>query len=209
MMRNYLLRLMHSPRWQFLRRWIGPYLLNGGPYEQWLRIVMNRETERLVHGLNPSRLSALEVSGDNWNKPGLFRQYRSVDYPEYDVCDGVLDERFDLILADQVFEHLLWPYRAGKNVYEMLNPGGWFLVSTPFLLKIHNHPVDCSRWTETGMKHLLAECGFPLEKVQTGSWGNRACVKANLKRWQIYQRWRHSLKNEPDFPVVVWALAQK
>jgi SAM-dependent methyltransferase len=208
-MRNYLRRLMHSPRWQFLRRWIGPYILSGGPHDQWLRIVMNQETERLVRGLDPSRLSALEVSGDNWNRPGLFRKYRSVDYPEYDVCAGVLEERFDLILADQVFEHLLWPYRAGKNVYQMLNPGGWFLVSTPFLLKIHNHPVDCSRWTETGMKYLLAECGFPLDKVQTGSWGNRACVKANFKRWQIYQRWRHSLKNEPEFPIAVWALAQK
>jgi hypothetical protein len=208
-MRNYLLRLMHSPRWQFLRRWIGPYLVNGGPDEQWLRVVLKRETEALLRGLNPGHLSALEISGNAWNQPDLFGEHRSVEYPEYDVCTGVLDDRFDVIIAEQVFEHLLWPYRAGKNVYEMLNPNGYFFVSTPFMIRIHNHPVDCSRWTEIGLKHLLAECGFPLDKVKTGSWGNQACVKANLKRWQIYQQWRHSLKNEPDFPVVVWALAQK
>lgn len=208
-MRNYLRRLMHSPRWQFLRPWIGPYVLNGNPNEQWLRVVLNEETQRIVRGLNPGTLSALEISGDTWKQPGLFREYRSVDYPEYDVCAGTLPERYDLIIAEQVFEHLLWPYRAGRNVYEMLKPGGWFLVTTPFLLKIHNHPVDCSRWTETGMKYFLAECCFPLEKVQTGSWGNQACVKANFKRWQIFQRWRHSLKNDPEFPIVVWALAQK
>jgi hypothetical protein len=32
------------------------------------------------------------------------------------------------------------------------------------------------------MKYLLIEAGFPAEGVQTGSWGNRACVKANMLR---------------------------
>jgi hypothetical protein len=209
MMRNYLLRLMHSPRWKFLRPVIGPHLLSGSPQEQWLRIVLNRETRRIVDGLEPQKLSVLEISGDSWNKPNYFKKFRAVDYPEYDVTAGVLEEQFDLIIAEQVFEHLLWPYRAGKNVYSMLNEGGHFLISTPFMLRIHNHPVDCSRWTETGMKYFLAECGFPLENVQTGSWGNRDCVKANFNRWQIYQSWKHSLKNDPDFPIVVWALAKK
>jgi hypothetical protein len=59
------------------------------------------------------------------------------------------------------------------------------------------------------MRYFLAECGFPFEKVEAYSWGNRSCVKGNFNHWQIYRRWRHSLANEPDFPVVVWALAQK
>ena len=137
--------------------------------------------------------------------------YISREYPAYDICDRPLDDTFDLIIAEQVFEHLLWPYRAAlaRNVYRMLKPGGSFLITTPFL-KIHPVPNDCSRWTETGMKHLLAECGFALDQIQTGSWGNRRCVEANLgNRWQIYQRWRHSLENEPDYPVVVWAIARK
>jgi hypothetical protein len=82
-------------------------------------------------------------------------------------------------------------------------------VTTPFLLKIHEVPIDCSRWTPLGMRYFLAECGFPFEKVEAYSWGNRSCVKGNFNHWQIYRRWRHSLANEPDFPVVVWALAQK
>ena len=28
-----------------------------------------------------------------------------------------------------------------------------------------------------GLRHLLANCGFPLEKIVTGYWGNRACVR--------------------------------
>jgi hypothetical protein len=60
------------------------------------------------------------------------------------------------------------------------------------------------------MKYLLAEAGFPMEKIVTGSWGNRACVKANLRSFPGWaRRGFGSLKNEPDYPVVVWALAQK
>jgi SAM-dependent methyltransferase len=140
----------------------------------------------------------------------LFRDYQQIDFPEYDICAGVLPTTYDLIIAEQVFEHLLWPYRAGRNVYQMLNAGGYFLITTPFLVKVHNYPTDCSRWTETGLKYFLAECGFPLETIVTGSWGNAACIEANFgPRWTIYQKWRHSLANDPDLPIVVWALARK
>ena len=58
------------------------------------------------------------------------------------------------------------------------------------------------------MKYFLAECGFDLERIQTASWGNRACIKANFNKW-ARRGWFGSLHNEPDFPVTVWALAQK
>jgi hypothetical protein len=90
----------------------------------------------------------------------------------------------------------------------MLKPGGHLLVTTPFLIKVHEVPVDCSRWTELGMKHLLAECGFPIDGIWTGSWGNRACVQANFRNW-ARRGWFKSLANEPEFPVSVWALARK
>ena len=175
----------------------------------WNRTVMDRETRELVQGVQPHQLSALELSGDYWGRIEQFKTYRSVRYPEFDICSSVLNEQFDLIFAEQVFEHLLWPYRAGKHVYQMLRPGGYFLMTTPFLVRIHEVPVDCSRWTETGIRYFLAECGFDLERIQTGSWGNIACVRANFVRWARYRRWWHSLHNEPNFPCSVWAFAQK
>jgi SAM-dependent methyltransferase len=180
----------------------------GAREEEWARVVMNRETHALIGGLSPGHRRALEISGTNWQRLP-FKSYRSVQYPECDICASPLDDTFDLILADQVFEHLLWPYRAARNVYTMLNPDGYFLVTTPFLVRVHNMPTDCSRWTEVGIKYFLAECGFPLEHIRTGSWGNRACVRANLSHWSMYRPSMHSLKNEPLFPMVVWALARK
>ena len=175
---------------------------------QWARIIMNGETDRLIRQLDLQHSSALEISGTKWSAYP-FRRYRSAAFPNYDVCSQVLDERFDLVLAEQVFEHLLWPYRAVRNVFEMLNPDGALLLTTPFLVKIHDEPADCSRWTEVGIRHLLAEGGFDINRITTGSWGNRACIRSNWRRWTIYHPWFHSLKNEPGFPVVVWALARK
>ncbi|MEB3983927.1 methyltransferase domain-containing protein [Mycobacterium sp. 663a-19] len=179
------------------------------PSVYWVRRVMDRETRKLVQGVEPHQRDALELSGDYWGRVEQFKSYRSVHYPEFDVCASALDEQFDLIFAEQVFEHLLWPYRAGKHVYQMLRPGGYFLMTTPFLIRIHGVPVDCSRWTETGIRYFLAECGFDLDRITTGSWGNIACVRANFWRWARYRRFWHSLHNEPNFPVSVWAFAQK
>jgi len=177
-------------------------------YGHWARTVMYQECFRLVGGLNPGNLDTLEISGSNVWKSWEFKSFTEANFPEFDICSMTLPQRFDLIIADQVFEHLLWPYRAGRNVHSMLRPGGHFMVTTPFLIKVHDFPVDCSRWTELGLKHLLAECGFPIDGIRTGSWGNRACVKANFRRW-AWRGWFRSLANEPEFPVSVWALARK
>jgi hypothetical protein len=42
----------------------------------------------------------------------------------------------------------------------------------------------------------------------SGSWGNRKCVVANFHEWMPYNSKKHSLENEPEFPVVVWVLAK-
>jgi SAM-dependent methyltransferase len=176
---------------------------------QWSRVVMDQETARFVRSLDYRRMDALEISGAKWKDFG-FASYRSADYPEYDWCERPLKESaFDIVIAEQVLEHVLWPYRAVRHAFQMLRPGGVFVVSTPFLLRVHNYPVDCSRWTPLGMKHLLAEAGFPLEQTITGSWGNRACVRSNFRKWTWWVPWLHSLRNEPDFPIVVWAFGRK
>ncbi len=175
----------------------------------WTRVVMNQATKELMQTLHTSGMDAVEISGTGW-KDWAFKSYRTFSYPDFDICAPLNEANLaDMIVAEQVFEHLLWPYRAVKNVYQMLRPNGYFLVTTPFLLPVHDCPVDCSRWTETGIKYLLAEGGFPLEDIVVGSWGNEACVKANLKKWTPYTKWLHSLKNSPKHAVVVWALGRK
>lgn len=181
--------------------------LVGYDLRRWTRVVYNEECKRLIAGLGPENLDVLEISsGEAWKKIG-FKSYTEANFPDFDICSDVLDRKFDLIIADQVFEHVLWPYRAGKNVLKMLKPGGYFLTITPFLIRVHEVPYDCSRWTETGMRHLLAECGFPIDEIKTASWGNLDCARATLSSWARIG-WHSSLRNDRQFPVVVWALAR-
>lgn len=173
----------------------------------WIRVIMYEECMKLLKDLEPGTMDALEISsGFEWKKLG-FKSFTEVNFPDFDICEKTLDQQFDIIIADQVWEHLLWPYRATKNVLSMLKPGGYFLVTTPFLVRVHNIPVDCSRWTELGMRHFLAECGFPIEGIITGSWGSSKAVIGNLRNFPkgLYR----SLKNEPNYPLTVWALAKK
>lgn len=174
----------------------------------WMRIVMYRQCFAFVRALGPERLDVLEISaGPQWAREFSFRSYTATGYPEFDVCAQTLPRRFDLIIADQVFEHLQRPYRAARNVRAMLRPGGHFLLTVPFLVRVHKSPSDCTRWTEEGLGYFLQECGFAAAGITTGSWGNRDCVKANLTRWRKRGLFG-SLVNEPDFPLVVWAFAR-
>ena len=172
----------------------------------WCRVVMNRSTSAIVSSLRPESLDALEISGTAWAGFG-FRSYHSVDFPSFDICSQRLPRTFDLIIAEQVFEHIRRPSVAAQNVLAMLNDGGMFLITTPFLIKYHPSPSDLWRWTSEGLRALLEDAGFHVLVAE--QWGNRACVAANLDFWPMYDPQRHTLENERDFPLVVWALATR
>jgi SAM-dependent methyltransferase len=176
------------------------------------RIVMDDQLRHLVATLDYRRLSVLEISGRKWDGFG-FGAYRALDYPDFDITAPLtLPDRFDLVIAEQVFEHLAYPARAARNVCALLHPGGHFLVSTPFLQKIHEHPIDCTRWTETGLRYFLADNGFDLTTITTGAWGNKWAARANLRSRTRFPRRRAfwgPMRHDPVFPVQVWALAQR
>ena len=178
---------------------------------QWCRVVMNREVESFIRSLDCNNIDALEISGTGSQGRYKFRSYQTASFPEYDICKEPLAlEKFDLVIAEQVFEHILRPDLAAANVLRMLRPGGAFVVTTPFMLKVHGHPSDLYRWTEHGMQQLLETAGFNV--IRTGSWGNRECVVADLTPgmgWTSYDPALHSLENEPQFAIVVWAFAEK
>jgi SAM-dependent methyltransferase len=175
----------------------------------WVRVVMYQKCFQFLQALGPERLDVMEVSaGPHWVREFNFRSFTGTQYPPFDICAERLPRQFDVIVADQVFEHLKWPLRAARNVFAMLRPGGYFVIATPFLVRVHKSPIDCHRWTEDGLSCLLQEAGFPAESITTDSWGNRACLVANLRAWRK-RGFFGSLANEPDFPVMVWAFARK
>lgn len=174
------------------------------------RVVLYRVWDVFLATRGTKDLEALEVSpGENsrWRYKG-FKSYEAVQYPTFDICTQRLDRVFDVIIIDNVLEHVHDALAAVRNAFAMLRPGGVVMIAVPFLIKIHGAPDDYWRWTEQGIRRLAEQGGFIPANIMTGSWGNRACVKASFNRWPM-QGWRRRLKNEPVFPVMVWCVACK
>jgi SAM-dependent methyltransferase len=141
----------------------------------WVRTVMYQKAFDFIATLEPERLDVLEISGGNqWTRALLFKSYESTEYPVFDICSETLPRQFDLIIADQVFEHLKWPLRAGRTVRKMLKPGGTFVISTPFLVRVHLFRSTVRAGLPRDSGYLLQECGFEEKDIQVGSWGNRS-----------------------------------
>ncbi len=91
----------------------------------------------------------------------------------------------------------------------MLAPGGYFYVAAPFFARYHAYPVDCSRWSARGLANLLVEAGFDASQIRSDQWGNLAAARRDCARRWAKHLADDDLTNDPDFPVVAWALARK
>jgi SAM-dependent methyltransferase len=177
--------------------------------QHWQRVVMNQAVHRRIASLDPGRCTAAEISGTaHASKP--WKHYSALMYPDFDLCAPLEESlQFDVVICEQVLEHVPDPWTAVANLRAMCSPGGHAIVSTPFLVKVHELPLfgmgDYWRFTPRGLRALLERAGFEVESVD--SWGNRQCVIGNLNRWARHRPW-HSLRNEPEFPVQVWAVAR-
>ncbi len=174
---------------------------------QWARKTQIDAWRSFLRALPAASLDALEISPGGqtiWRDIG-WRSYTAVQFPEFDITKDRLPRSFDVIIADQVFEHLRDPHGAVRNLRAMLKDDGVFMIATPFLIKIHAYPHDFTRWTPDGLRGFLADAGFDAE---IHAWGNRKAAIANFKRWAAYG-WGRDLRNEPDFPVNIWAYARK
>lgn len=168
---------------------------------------MDIRTKELVSKINYKTLKCLEISGNKWAKTG-FANYTSLSYPEFDICKTIKKKnQYDIIIAEQVFEHIENPSKAIKNIYKLLKPDGYVLLTVPLLIKWHPCPNDYWRWTKEGLKIFLESANFAVQEVN--SWGNKECVIENLDEWKIYNPKEHDLRNEENYPIVIWGFAQK
>jgi SAM-dependent methyltransferase len=167
---------------------------------------MLRDLEREFAALSPASLNVVEISGTGWAHLPWHSRLQ-LDYPEFDLChpSDALPGPFDLVICEQVLEHVVDPRTAVDTLRRLCKADGYVYVSTPFLVRLHAFPNDYWRFTPAGLRVLLESCG--LAPLWVRSWGNRQVVRANFDRWVSRLPWQ-SLRDERNLPVVVWALAK-
>jgi SAM-dependent methyltransferase len=138
------------------------------------------------------------------------------NYPEYSALSLPFpDESFDYVVSDQVLEHIEGPpQRVIDESFRVLKPGGLAIHTTCFINPIHRDPNDFWRFTPDG----LALLGRPFSRiVDCGGWGNPyvwVIVRLGLRYDGIPERrwhplYRLAMRNDPDWPISTWLIAQK
>lgn len=119
----------------------------------------------------PVGADVLDVGAGRADFKQLFTQhaYLGLDvypYPELDLAVDLIqtcpfrEGSFDLVVLANVIEHV-YEYRAlVARCASLLKPDGWLLITVPFLLKLHQEPVDFQRYTRYSLAKMAEECGL-------------------------------------------------
>ncbi len=89
------------------------------------------------------------------------------------ICDihepkGMPVNYFNAIICTQVFEHLAYPEKAAKSLFDLMAPGGILLLTAPFINPVHYVPTDFRRFTPECLDMIIKEAGFDVEIASFG-----------------------------------------
>lgn len=129
------------------------------------------------------------------------------------VCDiheprGMPKDHFDAIICTQVFEHLAYPEKAARSLYELMAPGGTLLLTAPFINPVHYVPTDFRRFTPECLDMIIRDAGFVVESVGYG--GNSLVSTGSLMGMVQEDFTKAELeKKDPVYPYNILIRARK
>ncbi len=124
----------------------------------------------------PADALILDVGAGRGDFSDVLAAYRTLaldvyPYPEVDlVCDLTRTNPFrplsvDVIVLLNVLEHVYDAHTLLATLSEILKPGGKLLVTVPFMVKMHQVPLDFARYTHYALTRFAADHGFVVERL--------------------------------------------
>jgi len=107
------------------------------------------------------------------NLPGV-TSYTGIDFYKTKVANIVADlnkplsvssNSFNVAICLSVIEHLQEPQLALDEMYRILRPGGYLLLSTPWVYPYHHEPNDYFRFSRYALKYMLEKSGFEVNLI--------------------------------------------
>jgi SAM-dependent methyltransferase len=97
----------------------------------------------------------------------------------------VPDASFDAVLNTQVLEHVADPGKVASELLRVLVPGGRLWLTAPLLWPLHEEPYDFWRFTAHGLRQVLEQAGFRIERIEPrgGYFNALATVLAGAPYW--------------------------
>ena len=123
-------------------------------------------------------------------KEGVIWKYLNIDAdtsPDFQVSaekTGLPAESFDSFIMCELLEHVRDPDAVLRESHRLLRPGGFGLITMPFLNQIHGDPNDFQRWTKEKLCSAIVDAKF--EVLSANSMGGLWAVVFDLLRASAY-----------------------
>lgn len=182
------------------------------------RYVMYKDIEKWVKTMGPGEGEGLVLGGGSkLTKLWPAMKWTITNYPEVDAMQlSYPDNKWDVVLSDQMLEHVKKPWVAAEEMCRVLKPGGMLICTTCFMQRWHPPKVYFTFHTD-GLLALFEE---KLKKIHCNGWGNRDANdmfnhNPHEKMWRSMRvqgnKLLEDLVNENDFqaPFATWILGIK
>jgi SAM-dependent methyltransferase len=155
------------------------------------RILLKQQIASVAHYVRGKVLDIGAGHFDRYSRLFTYDSYTKTDITPHSnvelVCTAydipMPDSSYDSVVCTQVYEHLADPVMAAREMYRVLKPGGFAVVTVPQMNEIHEAPHDYYRYTKFGLGALFSGAGFEIvEMLQRG--GHYATLaQMKIVRW--------------------------
>ncbi len=90
----------------------------------------------------------------------------NIDYVGRAEAIPLPDASVDLVITQEVLEHVADPFKAMQEIHRVLKPGGTLYVQLPFVIGYHPGPTDFWRFTREGIVRLVERVGLQCQEVR-------------------------------------------
>ena len=126
--------------------------------------------ERLLAALPKDGWGLNLGSGDTTLHPRVInldvQDSPSVDILTWGTKLPFADNSLDLIISQEVLEHIDDPWHTVREVHRVLRPGGKFYCQVPFIIGFHPGPSDYWRFSRQGLAQMFEAKQWTIEELE-------------------------------------------
>jgi len=131
-----------------------------------------QQLEQWLSELNVKADTVLDIGGIQGEVKNRVKSWNVINYEVLDLPDWDLDKKWQMyptasvIFCLEVFEYLINPYQAIKNIESCLRQDGVAYITFAFAYPHHNElEMDSLRYTESGIKRLAESAGLRINNI--------------------------------------------
>jgi len=146
--------------------------------------VVGKTAKQAIKNIGENKIIVNLGSGINIIRPDAinidFYPFRNVDIVANAASLPLKDNSVDAIVCESLLEHVADPIQVVAEIKRVLKPGGLTYITAPFIASFHSSPNDYYRWTQQGLREMMA--GFE-EKESGVMYGPTSAFLSVFNEW--------------------------